>query len=188
MVMSRSRTTPVTRSRRRLSSSRIQAARRAAIGKIALRPNRIVAAELEDALEDALVDSGLFRDEAIAMVKTWSRSWFESEGSRVIYLVPREVVDGMLPLSISPAPSKLVRTLVGRLEYVRPAVAREVAAAVRDRFSADTARAAAASARLARLGRYLEPHLRLLLAGAPDKQTRANATRLLGALIAPVPR
>src|SRR5262245_22351641 len=42
---------------------------------------------LKDVVRKFLVAHGMFDDEAAAMVATWSRSWFQSEGVRVIYLV-----------------------------------------------------------------------------------------------------
>jgi len=80
-------------------------------------------------LESLLIDQGLYPDEAHAMVKTWRDSWFE-EGSRLIYLVPREFVDKVLPLTIDPAPLEMVRVFVGRLELVTPATAKAVKTAL----------------------------------------------------------
>ncbi|MGD1079314.1 MAG: hypothetical protein ABR881_13415 [Candidatus Sulfotelmatobacter sp.] len=80
-------------------------------------------------LEEILVGRGLYRDEAHAMVETWKDSWFE-EGSRLIYIVPREFIDTVLPLTINPAPGQIVRVFVGRLEIVTPTTARAVKTAV----------------------------------------------------------
>ena len=113
------------------------------------------------------------------MVRTWSRSWFTSEGTRVVWIVPRPVTDALLPLSIDPQPDEVVRVLVGRLEIITPETRDEVEAAVRDRFSADGAAAARATARLERLGRFLEPHLRNVLASTKDETVRKHAQALL---------
>jgi hypothetical protein len=111
-------------------------------------------------LESLLVAQGLFRDEAHAMVETWRDSWFE-EGSRLFYIVPRSFVDSVLPLSINPAPTQLVRVFVGRLELVTPATRESVAAAL----------ASNDKATLAKYGRFLEPILAVLHAkdSAPAK-------------------
>lgn len=66
-----------------------------------------------------LVATGLFEKEAKAMVKTWDDSWFE-EGLRVFYVVPPNQTEAILPLKVKPAPKKTVRTMVGRLELLRP--------------------------------------------------------------------
>ena len=41
------------------------------------------------------------------MVETWRDSWFEE--ARVFYLAPPASVDGILPLSVSPAPAAVSR-------------------------------------------------------------------------------
>jgi hypothetical protein len=71
-------------------------------------------------LRAALLARGLYPKEADAMVRTWRDSWFE-EGSRLFYIVPRRVVDDVLPIAISPAPSALARVFVGRVELFTPA-------------------------------------------------------------------
>jgi hypothetical protein len=99
-------------------------------------------------LEGLLVDQGLFPDEAHAMLETWRDSWFE-EGSRLIYIVPREFVDKILPLTIDPAPSQTVRVFVGRLEIATSATERAV----------ETALATHDEVALSKYGRFLEPIL-----------------------------
>jgi hypothetical protein len=74
---------------------------------------------LRGRLADTLVELGLYRKEARAMVETWRDSWFE-EGMRVLYMVPRATVDELLPIAIQPAPSGLARVFVGRVEMLSP--------------------------------------------------------------------
>ncbi len=74
-------------------------------------------ASLRGDLEAALVAEGLFAREAHAMVETWKDSWFE-EGMRLIYIVPTETVDQFLPLKIDPAPQRMSRVFVGRIELM----------------------------------------------------------------------
>lgn len=69
-------------------------------------------------LTRALVTSGLSEAEAKSMVETWSHSYFGQSGSRVLYVVPRSWTDALLPIAIEPAPDRLVRTLVGRVELL----------------------------------------------------------------------
>jgi hypothetical protein len=78
-------------------------------------------------LERILMAHGLYPKEAAAMDQTWRDSWFE-EGTRIFYIVPREVVDAILPLEVTPTPTELERVFVGRIELVTPATE----AAVRD--------------------------------------------------------
>ena len=116
-----------------------------------------------------LVEAGLFPDEARGMVRTWSRSWFRSEGTRLVYIVPRALTDALLPIRITPRPEKLVRVLVGRLEYLTPEVERGVERALRD----------GDSERLAGLGRFLEPNVRRILDLTDDTAVRAAGEALL---------
>jgi hypothetical protein len=70
-------------------------------------------------LDTILVQSGLYPKEAAAMLETWHDSWFET-GTRVIYIDPRSTVDAILPIQISPAPRKIERVFVGRVEVLSP--------------------------------------------------------------------
>ncbi len=108
--------------------------------------NDIVSLRAE--LERVLVASGLFADESHAMVETWRDSWFE-EGARVFYILPRSAVDSILPLSISPKPSRIERTFVGRIEVITPEIETAVLAAVKKNDRAA----------LAKYGRFAEPIL-----------------------------
>jgi hypothetical protein len=67
-----------------------------------------------------LASQGLFADEAKAMVDTWKDSWFTDEGERVFYILPCVWTDEILPMTLSPAPEKLVRVMVGRAEILTP--------------------------------------------------------------------
>ncbi|HLV86025.1 MAG TPA: hypothetical protein VKV39_03550 [Candidatus Sulfotelmatobacter sp.] len=112
-------------------------------------------------LESVLTSQGLFADEAHAMVETWRDSWFE-EGSRLIYVVPPNFVDRILPLTIDPAPGRVVRVFVGRIEIVTPATAEAV----------KTALSSHNAATLSKYGRFLEPILEIL--NERDAENREN--------------
>jgi hypothetical protein len=111
-------------------------------------------------LEGILVSQGLYQDEAHAMIETWRGSWFE-EGSRLIYIVPANFVNGILPLSISPAPAQTARVFIGRLELVTPTTEK----AVEEAFAAHD------QTTLEKYGRFLEPILQTLIAkeGNPSR-------------------
>src|SRR5882724_11241212 len=119
-------------------------------------------------LEGLLVSRGLYQDEAHAMVETWRNSWFE-EGSRLLYLVPDEFVNAVLPLSIRPAPVQTVRVFVGRLEIVTPATEQAVERALATRDGAT----------LSKYGRFLEPILQAMMKKEPNP---AKVRRLQEAL------
>jgi hypothetical protein len=93
-----------------------------------------------------LQEFGLYEKEAKAMVETWRDSWFE-EGMRVFYLMPRERVDAVLPLTVKPAPAATARVFVGRVEMLSPATQRNLESA----FDAKDKPA------LTRYGRFLRP-------------------------------
>ena len=80
---------------------------------------------LKSELEILLATHGLYPKEAEAMVRTWDDSWFE-EGFRVFYVLPRQQTDTILPLEITPKPTKLVRVLVGRMEIMTLEVGQEI--------------------------------------------------------------
>ena len=121
-------------------------------------------------LEGILVDQGLYQNEAQAMVQTWHDSWFE-EGSRLLYIVPREFVDTVLPLSIKPAPMQTTRVFVGRLELVTPATKNEIEQAV----------ASHNGATLAKYGRFLEPILKAMIESASDVDKTRQLSETLNA-------
>ena len=112
-------------------------------------------------LEGMLVAQGLYQDEAHAMVETWRDSWFE-EGSRLLYILPAAFVDGVLPLSINPAPAQTVRVFVGRLEIITPATEKAVQRALLTHDSAT----------LKMFGRFLEPILETMI------QKESNSARV----------
>lgn len=147
--------------------------------EIALDPPELNgdAGDLGRELEGILVTQGLNLDEAQAMVNTWRGSWFE-EGSRLIYIVPEKFVNGILPLSIHPAPAKIIRVFVGRLELVTPATEKAV----------ETAFAAHDKATLEKYGRFLEPILQTMMTKDSNRLHSAKYARYLnvvqGALIA----
>lgn len=70
---------------------------------------------LREAMHAALVARGLYADEATAMLETWKKSYFETPGLRVFYVVPDAWTSYYLPLSIS-TPHTLTRVIVGRID------------------------------------------------------------------------
>ena len=104
------------------------------------------ATELRSEVEKMLFENGLYPKEAAAVIDTWRDSWFE-EGSRIIYIVPENAVNAMLPLEIEPAPAKVKRVFVGRIELITPETKSLVSSALarNDRMA------------LRAYGRFLEP-------------------------------
>jgi hypothetical protein len=85
--------------------------------------------ELRRDLIKLLVASGLYEKEAAAMVETWRDSWFE-EGTRVFYIVPPAAIEAILPLQMTPAPTRIARVFVGRMDIVTPAMEQAVVTAL----------------------------------------------------------
>jgi hypothetical protein len=75
--------------------------------------------QLRASMKDALVASGLFDDEAEAMLSTWEKSYFKSSGLRLFYVVPRRWTDHYLPLKLS-TDAQVERVMIGRLEILSP--------------------------------------------------------------------
>jgi hypothetical protein len=111
-------------------------------GKIGYRlatGKRIAAPELTGTVDDLrekltglLVEAGLYPKEARAMFETWRDSWFE-EGMRLLYLVPRDRVDEILPLHVTPKPEAIERVFVGRVELLSPAMRDTIGTALAQR-------------------------------------------------------
>ena len=119
-------------------------------------------ADAKKALHDALMASGLRDDVAQAMVDTWTRSWFKNVGLRVLYLAPRAWTDSWLPTTITPTPTSLVRTLVGRIESITPSEETSLIAAVKDHAKSG------AAFDVTTLGRFSEPRLRRAIESLTD--------------------
>ncbi len=108
----------------------------------------------DDALQtltDSLVQSGLRKDEALAMVNTWKNGYLKVPGLRLLYILPKNEVEQVLPLQITPAPEMLVRSFVGRIEILLDTEEQKILEAVLESPS---------TYRPEILGRFAEPILR----------------------------
>ena len=76
-------------------------------------------AELRTAMRASLITSGLYADEADAMLETWHENWLNAPGKRVLYMVPSEWTNYHLPMQIS-IPAAVTRVMVGRIDIVQP--------------------------------------------------------------------
>lgn len=112
-------------------------------------------------LADALVKSGLKKDEAMAMVKTWEHGYLKVPGLRLLYVLPRAEVDEILPITMTPQPDKLERVFVGRIEILLDTE--------EDRILAEIA---SPEFKIESLGRFAEPTLRRV-AQVFEKRERA---------------
>ncbi|MFL5245882.1 MAG: hypothetical protein ACJ8FY_27740 [Gemmataceae bacterium] len=113
--------------------------------------------QMSKALVQRLIEEGLFEKEARAMVKTWQSAWFGEEGTRVIYILPKDLTGELLPLRIEPKPTSLLRVLVGRHDVVTPEREKHFDALVKTINRASTEQTdeqKAAWQELSKLGRY----------------------------------
>lgn len=136
-------------------------------------------AELKIALTAALIDDGLYTDEAHAMVDTWERSYFLTPGVRMLYLLPRVLSDEILPLDITPTPDQIVRTMVIRVELLTREQERLVVQALVRLAATDVALRAAGRSYVLSLGRFAEPHLTRALQLSPSKEATVAGETLL---------
>jgi hypothetical protein len=121
---------------------------------------------LEEAMTAALARAGLYDREAAAMVATWKHLWFGEPGTRLLAILPQKTVDGVVPLTVSPEPTKISRVFVARLEMLTPERLEGIRALRQQRERPDFLGQAAAEEKLRTLGRFYVPALRL--AGSDD--------------------
>lgn len=154
---------------------------------VALRPLSTVSEELRQRLTDALVREGLFEREAAAMVQTWRESWFEEEGLRVLYILPRPWTDRILPLSLTPAPRELVRVMVGRAEMITPGMEWALLKQIVRYAESDPIgrQQVIADVRELGLGRFGDAALRRVLGKTPNREFSRLAWELMNATLKP---
>jgi hypothetical protein len=109
--------------------------------------------DLAEVMVKNLTGAGLYEKEARAMVKTWDSAWFHEEGNRLLYLVPRARTDELLPLTVDPKPTELVRVLVGRHDFLTPEQESQAERLV-ERERAAQAELQAAGQELSKIGRF----------------------------------
>lgn len=74
-------------------------------------------AALREKMRSALINAGLYDDEAEAMLATWNASYFQRAGLRIFYVVPREWIEYFMPLELS-VPHRATRVMIGRIDLI----------------------------------------------------------------------
>jgi hypothetical protein len=138
-------------------------------------------------LKSLLISHGLYEREAEAMLNTWRDSWFE-EGLRVFYVLPRQSVDAILPITIDPRPSELARVLVGRAELITPEMERDVAEQLAKLDDPAAGVRQAARKEIDKYGRFANTILGQVSRHATDELTRSRVQRLSAELMQRRPR
>ncbi len=126
-----------------------------------------------------LHDTGLYKAEALAMVNTWKSSYFKTDGVRLLFVLPQSWTNRFIPMRIEPAPSELVRVMVGRVELLDAQREARAERAIRDLASPVASVRERAFETLRGEGRYVEPIVRRTLQTTTDEQVRTLARRLL---------
>ncbi|PYJ82296.1 MAG: hypothetical protein DME22_19100 [Verrucomicrobia bacterium] len=148
-----------------------------------LLPLGELAARISGRMSAALQQEGLYRREADAMVKTWRKSWFEEDGLRVLYVLPRKWTDEALPLTLQPRPREVVRVMVGRAEIIAPTTEWQLLKQI-VRYSdgdADERHQAVNQVRRMNLGRFFQPAVQLVLGSHPNREFSQAAWELVQA-------
>ncbi len=128
----------------------------------------------------ALAKTGLYPKEARAMANTWKDSWFQEEGVRVLYALPRDWTDQTLPLTMNPAPKELVRTMVGRAEVLSPGVETKLTSLMQRARQGDAVASGEARELLKTLGRFAPPAFERIISKMNPEPT--EMTTLAGLL------
>jgi hypothetical protein len=134
---------------------------------------------MKQAMSTSLVSTGLYPKEASAMVDHWEKSYFTNPGLRVLYTLPRKMTDAFIPIEVSPKPTELVRTMVGRVEVLTPETEKQAAAAVERMNGTDMRVRKNAEEYLANFGRVRSAVLRRVAQMEAPAATKAQAEQLL---------
>jgi len=117
-----------------------------------------------------LKGQGLYPSEAKAMVQTWHDSWLSEEGLRVLYVLPRQWTDEILPMKLSPKPAELTRVMVGRAEILPDVIESRLARETQSLGNGNPKQEDALVTDLSRLGRFAEPALQFATRSATDSE------------------
>jgi hypothetical protein len=93
--------------------------------------------EASELLVKQLTAAGLFEGEARSLADLWRQDLFERPGLHLFYRLPQEEYDRKLPLTLTPAPGKLVRVGLVVQPHVEPDLAQRVARLVKQLDSDD---------------------------------------------------
>jgi hypothetical protein len=148
-----------------------------------LLPLDELVSRISERMRQALVEEGLYPREAEAMVKTWRESWFEEDGLRVFYVLPRKWTDETLPLTLDPKPREVVRVMVGRTEIITPAAEWELLKQIVRYSEPDSANRQQAIGKVKELGfgRFLQPAIQKVLGSRPNREFSRAAWELVNA-------
>jgi hypothetical protein len=133
-------------------------------------------------VRQALLEAGLFKAEADALLKIWHKRLLEAEGVTVFHLLPAAEYDRMLPLSIYPAPAaRPVRVGIALHPHmeIEPDLAAQVAVLIRQLDAPTFKKRAAASKELLEIGPLAIARLRAELQKGPSLEVSQRIEAIL---------
>ncbi|MEO0476635.1 MAG: hypothetical protein AAF085_11805 [Planctomycetota bacterium] len=131
---------------------------------------------------ESLEAAGLFPKEAAGLVKIWGDEMFTTPGERLIYLMPNNEVERVMPLTIRPEPTHTVRTLIGWVELATPEGEKRVEDLIDKLGSENPSERSDADQQLRRLDRFAEAILRRTLETTEDTARRNQIEQILADL------
>ncbi|MBY0523404.1 MAG: hypothetical protein K2R98_08390 [Gemmataceae bacterium] len=123
--------------------------------------------------------SGLFEDEAGAMLAVWKKDLFETEGLTMFYRLPQSEYDRLLPLTVNPRPEKVARTMLVVHPHCEPDLGDKVMKLVKQLDSNRFEERMDAHQRLHALGRAAFVHLLRARQARPSLEVTARLNKLL---------
>jgi hypothetical protein len=151
-------------------------------GPDAVKPVEQAAKTAKAQLTESLEAAGLFTKEAAGLVEIWGDDMFTTPGDRLLYIMPSNEVERLLPLNIQPAPSQTVRTLIAWVELSTPEAEKKVMDLVEKLGSDAWAEREAANKELRNLDRFAEAILRRALNTTEDAEVKMRIKQVLDAL------
>lgn len=151
-------------------------------GPEAVKPVEEAASIAKGQLIESLEAAGLFTKEATGLVEIWGDDMFTVPGERLLYLMPNNEVERVLPLTIQPEPKQTVRTLIAWVELSTPEAEKRITDLIDKLSSNDQAERDAANKELRRLDRFAEAILRRTLVTTEDTSVITQIEQILSAL------
>lgn len=127
----------------------------------------------------SLVATGLYPKEAAAMVDHWEKSYFQTPGLRILYVIPRQITDQHIPIKVMPVPHEIVRTMVGRVELITPEMEGRLIRCLNLLHHGNSVEKLEAEQYLASFGRFRQALLRRALQLDLSQELKDQAEELL---------
>ncbi len=137
------------------------------------------AARAADVLLGQLVEAGLFKDEAAALLAVRKSDLLETDGVTVFYRLPQAEYDRRLPMTLTPRPESLVRVGLVHHSHCEPDFADQVRKLVKQLDSAEFDEREAAQKKLRAMGSGVTVHLVRLRKDEPSAEVRKRIDELL---------